>query len=342
MWDNFITRQMKRTNRNLLIAGVVLLAGVAGLTAGYRRYLYNFVLGPFPIQTAELTAIQDPDAPQKYFVRVQGEKVFDTGMYLEVQDSSKKRTAEFYAVKFGERFLVVKASPSDKQSTYAGALVSLPYELRNGFIARAEAKDTRFLGAFLPFMVDATGFRDSDGIMGVGAGAVMLLLGLYLTWLFIQRRTNPEKHPLMKSLAKYGAPNDVAMQIDSELRSEPASKVASELLVTKNWLIHASMFRTVLMQAREVIWAYQKVTKHYHNGIPTGKSFSTVIRDSRGQSTEIQGKKKTAPDVVNALQQRMPWIIAGFSKELEQAWKNDRAGLTQAVEKRRATLAAAH
>jgi uncharacterized protein DUF6709 len=342
MWDNFITRQMKRTNRNLLIAGVVLLAGAAGLTAGYRRYLYNFVLGPFPIQTAELAAIQGPEEPQKYFLRVQGEKAYDTGVYLEVQDSSKKRTANFYALKVGERFLIVKASPGEKVTSYAGGLATLPYELRTGYIARSEAKNPALLGAFLPFMLDATGFRDSDGIMGVGAGAVMLLLGLYLTWLFVQRNTNPEKHPLMKSLEKYGTPNDVAMQIDSELRSEPASKVTGDLLVTKNWLIHASAFRTVLMQTREVIWAYQKITKHYHNGIPTGKSFSTVIRDSRGQTAEIQGKKKTAPDVVNALQQRMPWIISGFSKELEQAWKNDRAGLAQAVEKRRATLAAAH
>lgn len=342
MWDNFVTRQMKRTNRNLLVTGVVLLAGVAALGGVYRRYLYNFALGPFAIQSSELVSISNPDAPQKYYVRVQGEKVLDTGMYMETQDSSKKMTARFYALSIGGRFLVVKAPPDKRQLSYAGALAPLPYELREGFISRTEAKYPDLLGAFLPFMLDATGFRDSNGILGALGGAAMLLLGLYVVWLYLQRTTNPEKHPLMRALAQYGQPNDVAMQIDSELRSEPKGEIAGDLRLTANWLIHATTFNTVLMQSRDILWAYQKVTKHYHNGIPTGKSYSTVIRDSRGQSAEVTGKKTTAPELVNTLQQRMPWIAAGFSKELEQLWKSNRTEFVQAVEKRRANLAAAH
>src|SRR5713101_1734535 len=161
MWDNFITRQIRRTNRNLLITGVIFLAGVAALGGAYRRYLYNFAFGPFSIPSSELTSISNPDDPRKYFLRVQGDKVLDTGMYLEVQDSSKKVTAKFYALAIGDRLLVVKAPPDNKQVSYMGALVAVPYELRTGFIPRMEAKYPNLLGAFLPFMLDATGFRDS-------------------------------------------------------------------------------------------------------------------------------------------------------------------------------------
>jgi hypothetical protein len=342
MWDNFITRQIRRTNRNLLITGVVFLAGVAALGGAYRRYLYNFAFGPFSIPASELTSISNPDDPRKYFLRVQGDKVLDTGMYLEVQDSSKKVTAKFYALAIADRLLVVKAPPDNKQVSYMGALVTVPYELRTGFIPRMEAKYPNLLGAFLPFMLDATGFRDSNGILGVLGGAAMLLLGLYLVWLYLQRTANPEKHPLMKALERYGQPNDVAMQIDSELRSEPNAAVTRDVRLTNNWLIHATAFKTVLMQSRDVIWAYQKITKHYHNGIPTGKSYSIVIRDSRGQSAEVTGKKTSAPELVSTLQQRMPWIVAGFSKELEELWSKNRAGFVEAVEKRRANLAAGH
>jgi len=41
MWDNFITRQIRRTNRNLLITGVIFLAGVAALGGAYRLSLIH-------------------------------------------------------------------------------------------------------------------------------------------------------------------------------------------------------------------------------------------------------------------------------------------------------------
>ncbi len=104
-----------------------------------------------------------------------------------MRDSSKKVTANFYALDVGGRFLVAKAPPDNKQISYAGALVALPAESRNGFIPRMEAKYPNLLGAFLPFMLDATGFRDSNGILGVLGGAAMLLLGLYLVWLYLSK-----------------------------------------------------------------------------------------------------------------------------------------------------------
>jgi hypothetical protein len=46
MWDDFISRQIRRTNRNLLIFGSVILAGLGLLLAGGWRDTYNFLFGP--------------------------------------------------------------------------------------------------------------------------------------------------------------------------------------------------------------------------------------------------------------------------------------------------------
>ena len=90
MWDNFITRQIRRTNRNLLITGVIFLAGVAALGGAYRRYLYNFAFGPFSIPASELTSISNPDDPRKYFLRVQGDKVLTPACTWRYRIAQKK------------------------------------------------------------------------------------------------------------------------------------------------------------------------------------------------------------------------------------------------------------
>src|SRR5256886_16658542 len=95
------------------------------------------------------------------------------------------------------------------------------------------------------------------------------------------------------------------------------------------------------MATRDVVWAYAKVTKHYHNGIPTGKSYSAIIRDSKGQSLEISGKKDSVPKLLESLQRRMARVLIGFSKELEAVWLKEKLKFLQLIEHRRARLAVA-
>jgi len=54
MWDNIIGRHIRRTNRNLLLTNLALLAVLATVTLLNGRYLVNFLLGPFPADDAIL------------------------------------------------------------------------------------------------------------------------------------------------------------------------------------------------------------------------------------------------------------------------------------------------
>ena len=100
MGDDFISQQMRRTNRNLLIIGTIV-----GFT---WRDVYNHLLGPFPAQPAELASIWNPDVPQRYYLQVQGEKPFATGVQ-EVQAGHPGRVrAEVVVLVVGQGLLVVK------------------------------------------------------------------------------------------------------------------------------------------------------------------------------------------------------------------------------------------
>jgi len=133
----------------------------------------------------------------------------------------------------------------------------------------------------------------------------------------------------------------VRMRIDTEMRGENGGEKFGAMQITTNWLINAGAYKTNVMATRDVVWAYPKVTKHYHNGIPTGTTYSAIIRDSKGQSLEISGKKDSVPKLLESLQRRMPWVLVGFSKELEALWMKEKPKFFQLIEQRRAKLAPA-
>ena len=342
MWDDFISGQIRRTSRNLFLMGGAILIILGLLLAAGWRDTYNFIFGPFPTQSSELVSISNPDSPMNYFVKVQGEESFATGMReVDASDHDKIR-AEIVALVIEKRLLLVKAPADNHQLQFTGTLTAIPVEVSNGAVRRWDEKHPDLKGAYLPFMLDATGFRTKGDNLLVAAGGVGFgILGLVLVGIPLRRKMQPENHPLLAQLAKYGGLQDVRMRIDSEMRSEGGGEKFGAMQITTNWLIHAAAYKTNVMATRDVVWAYPKVTKHYHSGIPTGKTYSAIIRDSKGQSVEISGKKDSVPKMLESLQRRMPWVLIGFSKELEALWLREKPKFLQLIEQRRASLAGA-
>ena len=341
MWDDFISRQIRRTNRNLFLFGSVILAALGLLLAGGWRDTYNFIFGPFPIQNSELVSIWNPDVPKRFFVKLEGEEAFRTGMREVGANNHDKIRAEIIALVVDKRLLLVKAPVGKEELQFTGTLTAVPAEVFNGVVHEWDAKHPDMKGAFLPFMLDATGFRKGDNLLVAAAGTGFGLLGLVLVGIPIRRKLQPENHPLLKQLAKYGMLQDIQMRIDSEMRSEGGGEKFGAMQITTNWLIHAAAYKTNVMATRDVVWAYPKITKHYTNGIPTGKTYSAIIRDSKGQSLEISGKKDSVPKLLESLQRRMPWVLIGFSKELEALWLKEKPKFFQLIEQRRAKLSPA-
>src|SRR6266850_1237613 len=191
MWDDFISRQIRRTNRNLLLigAGILTVLGLL-LTAGWRD-TYNFIFGPFPVQNSQLVAISSPDAPKHYFLKVRGAGSFATGMREVDAGNHDKIRAEVVALVVEKRLLLVKTPADNHQLEFTGILTAVPAELLNDLVRKEEAKNPELKGAFLPFMLDATGFRKGDNLWVAIAGAGFGLLGVFLTGLSLRRQLQP-------------------------------------------------------------------------------------------------------------------------------------------------------
>src|SRR6266404_1227465 len=171
MWDDFISRQIRRTNRNLFLFGTGILIFLGLLLAAGWRDTYNFIFGPFPVQSSELVSISNPDLPKHFFLKVEGEESFATGMREVDAGNHDKIRAEVIALVVDKRLLLVKTPADNHQLQFTGTLTAVPAELFNGVAHQWDAKHPDLKGAFLPIMLDATGFRKGDNLWVALAGA---------------------------------------------------------------------------------------------------------------------------------------------------------------------------
>jgi hypothetical protein len=88
----------------------------------------------------------------------------------------------------------------------------------------------------------------------------------------------------------------------------------------------------------DLAWMYGKVTQHRTNGVPTGKTYSTLFWDRHGKLLTVNGKEQAMQDTLQAVYSHAPWAIVGYKTEIEKAWKSNRQSVLAAVEQRRSEV----
>ena len=334
MWNNntLIGQHIERTNRNLFLSNLAIVATVLGLGVFTGRYWYNFFLGPFNIDASTLHGIKDLETTNQYFVKVTGEKSFNTGLQ-QISQSKDKYTdkvksetvkANYLVLLVSGRILIIKANPNSNTGTeFTGQLVNLPDDVSNELVKIAGNPDIKT--AFLPVMLETDGFHTA-GYFGLGIGLPLLLFGGWNLLKYKQRKDDPKKHPIMQSIAQYGEPELIAGNIESEFQIN-SKYTLGDLTMIPSWFFRKTTFGLDILRLQDVVWSYKKITQHYTNGIPTGKSFTVLVYNQAGNLLEFPVKNEAqADEVIIEIATRVPWISVGFSPELQELWdkhKND-------------------
>lgn len=344
MLDGFIGKQIRRSNRNLFLANLGLL--LVPLTIGFinPRYWYNFALGPFHSEHQTLLSIQDPEQIDKYFINIEGDKSFKTGLQ-EITKRVSKRTGsvksetvsgEYIALVIDKKLLIVKAKTENAEHTkFTGELVNIPDNVQRDLISKAEAENPQLKGVFMPFILEENDFR-FGGYLGLVVGLPCLVLSLWNLYKVYKRRANPEMHPIAKTLSQFGnSPEILAAKIDSEVQSESNKYSLGLLKITPSWLFRQTRYGLDILKLEQIAWIYAKVTQHRTNGIPTHKSYTAILLDRQGKSLEIPGKEQEINQLIEEIMQRVPWVIMGFSDEFQQIWNTDRSRMLEYLDERR-------
>lgn len=180
-------------------------------------------------------------------------------------------------------------------------------------------------------------YRDANYAV-IGIGAALLLLCGWNCFKAMRRYSEIQTSPVWRHAAIYGNVEDVAARIEQE--QTMGKTKYGKLVVLPSWLIRRSFFSTWMCPLNDLAWVHKKVTKHYTNFIPTGKTYAAVIVGCHRQRIEVQMSQKKTDQLLADLAGRAPWAIYGYSKEIQTAWQKDPGGFVTTVESRRQKLAA--
>lgn len=315
---------------SLAVAGLVLAAGCWN-----ARYLANCFHPPVTLAPMEVTQVQQVNQLWRYYATIKGEETAETGITEEIKrDGEVHDTRVFLLMLVDRHLLLVRAEQRNAQDQqFTGALIPIPNDVQREVVTKIERRIPRMKGRILPFMLDAkTGFTDG-GYWWVTISGIVLLICLWNLLLAVSRRHNPDSHPIMQALARFGPPAQVAAEIDAELRE--FSPMRGNVRFTRNWLIHSTSTSLGAMRLADIIWIYQQVTQHRVNFIPTGKSYAALIWDSRGICFTIPGDAEQVHSLLQAIAEHAPGVLVGYDKELAAHWNSHRSEVVATVMKRR-------
>ena len=334
----WVENEARRANRNLLLVNGGILAIIILVIAGNYRYCANFVLGCKPVSAAELAGIQSPDQQWHNFVTVTGSKSVSTG-YQDVEKRTQNGQVisteikdEYILLRVGEKILLVKADPGKEKLEYSGELVATTDRVKEALLRPLATEDADLAREVLPLTLNAADYR-SNGYAMLIIGLPLLALALWNCLKAMRRISEIQLSPVWKHLAVYGNAEQLSQQIEAELQPAVIRKYG-KLQIAQQWMVRRKTFSTWVSPIGDLVWVYKKVTKHSVNFIPTGKTYSVVLVGRHRQRIEEQMKEKAVNEMLADLAARVPWVLFGFTKDLEKAWQKDPAGVIAAVDTR--------
>jgi|HubBroStandDraft_6_1064221.scaffolds.fasta_scaffold53289_3 hypothetical protein len=340
---SFLDREIRRTNRNLLLFSLLLIVGMGAYGVAEWRYYYNYFTGPIEMNADSLDGIKHPDDQLRYFVRVKGDQSSDTGLQEIRHETrngvqSKSVEAKYCILLLGNRLLIVKKIPYDNGTTFQGALGELPSDLRSEIIDPLLKQYPNASQAFLPVMLDATDFR-SGGYISLAICLFLALLALWNMRKVYRRRMAPATHPIVKSASMYGSLVATAQQFDVELKGSTFK--LGKATITTSWVFLPSTFRLAMCHIPDLVWAYKRATTRRRNSQYIGTTYDAILYDRHGLALQMQADQKKVDAMLSLLAQRAPWAIFGYSDDLDQTRGKNWAGLVAAVDARRSGVSKA-
>jgi hypothetical protein len=341
MWQGFIGKEIQRINRNLLVVnlglvGIPIAIGMFGLS-----YWGNFISGPKLVSNQDLLT-----APSNYigrYLTVVGTGNIETGMQ-EISQRKSKYTGEVKSETVSARLITLKLS-GDRPNSDRGIFVKLKNDAPaansvTGTIQpmpnpiEQEIQSLPDRDSILPVVIDTVRNFYLPGYLGLAAGLVSGIIGAVNLTKWKQRQENINLHPIVKKLSKYGMSEMITQEIDREFASQNVI-VHQQTKLSNNWLIKTEIFSVEIKKVVDIVWIYFQVTKHRTNGIPTGKTFSTICYDRHGEKVEIPGSEAEVMGLVEQIHTRVPWAIVGYTDNIKLAWEKDRTNLITHVDKAR-------
>ena len=186
---------------------------------------------------------------------------------------------------------------------------------------------------FLPYVLRVNYIGDSSiprFIFMMVAAAFFLIFGI--VWLILGLKGN-----YLKNIQKYceasGSPEMAKTRLEQFYAMTP--EVYGMRLSSEYFLVPRG-YKALFTESKNIIWVYQHVVRQSVNLIPVAKIYSIIFVNADGSRIEVgMRNKKTANAAMEYITQVLPYPFFGYDEQLQNAFKQNRQAMIQAVEKRR-------
>ncbi len=340
----FLVRNIERCNRNLMIVCILLIFGVFGGFFMNFKYLCNVALGAYSIEHDKLLFDKNLPSSFRNYVKVNVDKAIDTGGTFSVVSKYNVETvkSKYFALAIGGKLLLAEVDPDGAVFDGAtnipltGELVELTPKEDEKILQPILRNEPELRSSILSFKLKAKSGYSWWAYTGSGVGLTLLLISGLSLLSVLGKIGNPEKSSVIKSLKNYGSPIDVAGSIDAEIKGQH-DKIGP-IYILPNWIIRPGTFSIEVINVEDIVWIYKKVTKHSVNFIPTGKTYEVVLHNSTGDQITLNGtflNEKKTHKILEKIQERIPWVVAGYDDELIKQWKKHQSTFIETVRRRK-------
>lgn len=186
-----------------------------------------------------------------------------------------------------------------------------------------------------PFLLVIDYYRESELIGFVILIVVLLsLLSLWNLHKWNLRNSDISLHPIYTKIASYGSFMDIARQINSEVRNPLwVNQTKSDYLIN-SWFLQSTKFNLRVIRLTDVMWAYRKNNSYSVNFIPISKVHDIAIFTRNNEIIEpaISGDMRDL--FLENLSNNAPWVVIGYSVQLQELWRNSREKFISSVDNR--------
>ncbi|GAA0134031.1 hypothetical protein YSY43_08710 [Paenibacillus sp. YSY-4.3] len=242
---DFITRYMKKTNRNLflLTLGIFIIAIWLGYTN--RQLIGSVLIGPSQLSAAQLTNMKETkDFPSGRISVIQAVDEYFPPVMSEVNKASiagtrigeGKTAYEFAYARVGEKYLIVRTEPGAYADNMplVGQLDPLHPGIAANFAMYSEVPGIK--AKLLPFELNTSHDFNYHAFIMLFIICSVVIIALYNTYRLVSRIINPTRHIIYRRIVQQGDPEQIIQQLNDEL-SEGDYKEVDQYLITKSWII---------------------------------------------------------------------------------------------------------
>jgi hypothetical protein len=189
-----------------------------------------------------------------------------------------------------------------------------------------------FIVFFTAWFLVQNSYTDGEYV-GFIISLSLLLLGFFNVKKGLESIADISTSKPYKQLEKFGDPELLIQNIENEINGE-IFLINKNSKLTKSWIIYSGFLWLDFTKLDRAAWVYKKVTKHYRNFIPVGKTYEIIINTING-TTSLNIKSQRGDELITELSSLAPWIVLGYSDERNRIWLKDKARFLNAVDERK-------